>query len=187
MRDGGFEDRNQGPGGHGQGSSWVGVLSRVQVRLIPSAGSRERPVPERMFGAGGGQGSGSCGESQQKSGGVGTRLPLPWCCGFWLQRRVARWRPLPTAPSEGKRQRLCLRSSAHLPPGGPLAPPLRGSNAPLSTICCCPGSDPGSPWRGPRCGPQKLGLGFSPHSAHPPRRKAEIWDLGATPGPSGLG
>ena len=77
--------------------------------------------------------------------------------GFWLRSRVARQRLLPTAPSPAKRRPPPLRSSAHLPPGGPLAPPHRGSNVPLSAICCCPGSDPGSPWRGPRCGPQNLG------------------------------
>lgn len=71
--------------------------------------------------------------------------------------------------------------------GRPPAPPHRGSNVPLPAICCCQGSDPGSLWRGPQCGPQKLGLGLSPHSAHPPRCKAEIWGPGATPGPSGLG
>ena len=71
--------------------------------------------------------------------------------------------------------------------GRPTAPPHRGSNVPLPAICCRRGSDPDSPWRGPQCGPQKLGLGLSPHSDHPPRRKAEIWGPGATPGPSGLG
>ena len=107
--------------------------------------------------------------------------------GFWLRSRAARQRLLPTAPSPAKRWPPPLRSSAHFPPGGPPAPPHRGSNVPLSAICCCPVSDPGSPRRGPQCGLQNLGLGFSPHSTHPPRRKAEIWDPGATPGPSGWG
>lgn len=180
-RDGGFEDRNRAQEATGGGPAGPGFFSSRSV-CCPVLGAERGQFQRGCWGQGVARGPGAVEESQA---GVGTRLPLLGAVvsGSAQGGKVE-------APPHGPPQASAspYASGPQLTsPGGPLTLP-----AEAQMPCSLPSAavrdlTQASPWRGPRRCPQKLGLGFSPHSAHPPRRKAEIWGSGGHPGPSGLG